>query len=94
MCYPYALAELANNLTSLRGDRIVCRVFFERFCQSDLTIIKRVCGMPCLLANLSARHFRLRVILSSYSMSKVCAASHSSLMRTYMSYPFFSVSYT
>lgn len=94
MCYPCALAELANNLTSLRGNRIVCQVFLKAFGQSALTIIKRVCGTPCFLANLSARHFRLRVILSSYSMSKVCAASHSSLMRTYMSYPFFSVSYT
>lgn len=31
MRYPYALAELANNLTSLRGDRIVCQVFLNVF---------------------------------------------------------------
>lgn len=31
MYYPYALAELANNLTSLRGDWIVCQVFLNVF---------------------------------------------------------------
>mgnify|MGYP006981105425 FL=1 len=31
MRYPYALAELANNLTSLRGDWIVCQVFLNVF---------------------------------------------------------------
>lgn len=31
MRYPYALAELANNLTSLRGDWIVCQVFLNIF---------------------------------------------------------------
>lgn len=31
MCYPYALSELANNLTSLRGDWIVCQVFLKVF---------------------------------------------------------------
>lgn len=31
MCYPYALAELANNQTILRGDWIVCQVFLNVF---------------------------------------------------------------
>lgn len=31
MRYPYALAEIANNLTRLRGDRIVCQVFLNVF---------------------------------------------------------------
>lgn len=31
MRYPYALAELANNLTSLRGDWIVCQAFLNVF---------------------------------------------------------------